>query len=79
MFFKLVKVNSTSWAVVVVSMLAFYSDNLSSNPAEAFSFTVQFVFEKNENKQKDVGVGPLKKVNSNLNWPQQMSSVPESI
>ena len=34
----------------VVSVLAFYSDDLSSNPADTYSFSVQFVFEKNENK-----------------------------
>ena len=41
----------------MVSMLAFYSDNLSSNPADAYSFSVEFVFEKNENKQKEAGDG----------------------
>ena len=45
----------------VVSELAFYSDDLSSNPAEAYSFAVKFVFEKNENKQKEAGVGQFKK------------------
>ena len=33
----------------VVSLLAFYSDDPSSNPADAYSFSVQIVFEKNEN------------------------------
>ena len=32
-------------------------DNLSSNPADAYSFSVKFVFEKTENKQKEAGVG----------------------
>ena len=41
----------------VVSVLSFYSDDPSSNPAEAYIFTVKFVFEKNENKQKEAGVG----------------------
>ena len=41
----------------VVSVLAFYSDDPSSNPAEAYSFCVKFVFEKNENKQKEAGIG----------------------
>ena len=45
----------------VVSMLAFYSNNPSSNPADAYSFSVKFVFEKNENKQNEAGVGPFKK------------------
>ena len=37
----------------VVSVLAFYSDDLRSNPTDPYSFfSVKFVFEKNENKQK---------------------------
>ena len=44
----------------VVSVFAFYSDDPSSNPADADSFSVKFVFENNENKQKEAGVGPLK-------------------
>ena len=40
----------------VVSMLAFNSDNPSLNPAEAYSFSVKFVFEKNENRQKEAGL-----------------------
>ena len=43
----------------VVSVLAFYYDDLSSNPPEAYSFFCKIVFEKNENKQKEAGVGPL--------------------
>ena len=43
----------------VVGMFAFYSDDPSSNPAEGQVFFYNFVFEKNENKQKEVGVGPL--------------------
>ena len=42
----------------VVSILAFYSDDPSSNPAEAYSFFCKLVFEKNKNKQKD-RVGPF--------------------
>ena len=45
----------------MVSVLAFYSDDPSSNPAETCSFSVKFVFEKNENKQKGAGVGPFQK------------------
>ena len=49
----------------MVSVLAFYSDNPSSNPADAYSFSVQIVFEKNENKQKEAGVAHfLKKTTS---------------
>ena len=36
----------------VVSVLAFYSDEPSLNPTDAFSFSVKFVFEKNKNKEK---------------------------
>ena len=42
-------------------MLAFYSDDPSSNPADAYSFSVQIVFEKNENVYKEAEVGPFKK------------------
>ena len=36
-------------------MLVFYSNNPSSNLAKAYSFSVQFVFEKNGNKEKEAG------------------------
>ena len=36
----------------VVSVLAFYSDDPSSNLAEIYSFFCNIVFEKNENKTK---------------------------
>ena len=32
----------------MVSVLAFYSDDPSSNPVDAYSFSVKFVFEKNQ-------------------------------
>ena len=35
----------------VVSVLALYSDDPSSNSAETHSFYVEFVFEKNKNKK----------------------------
>ena len=38
--------------VQVVSVLAFYSDDPSLNPAEAYSFSVKWVFENNKNKEK---------------------------
>ena len=41
----------------VVSVLALYSNNPSSNPAEAYSFFRKFMFGKNENKQKDAPFG----------------------
>ena len=47
----------------MVSVLTFYSDDPSSNPADAYSFSVQIVFEKNENKQKKrPGLAHLKKI-----------------
>ena len=45
----------------VVSVLAFYSDDPSSNPAEAYSFSCKIVFEKNKNKQKESRVGIVQK------------------
>ena len=44
----------------MVSVLAFYFNVPSSNPAEAYSFSVKFVFVMNKNKQKEAGVGPFK-------------------
>ena len=41
----------------MASVLAFYSDNPSSNSAEAYSFSAKFVIKKNENKQIEAGVG----------------------
>ena len=44
----------------MVSVLAFYSDNPSSNPAEDCSFLLKFVFEKNDNKHKKrLGLAPF--------------------
>ena len=40
----------------VVSMLAFHSDEPSSNPAVAKVFFYKFVFEKSENNQKEAHV-----------------------
>ena len=43
----------------MVSVLAFYSDDLSSNSTVAYNFSAQLEFEKNANKQKEAGVGLL--------------------
>ena len=40
----------------VVSVIAFYSDDPGSTPAV---LSVKFVFEKNENKQTEAGLGPF--------------------
>ena len=42
----------------VVSVLAFYSNDPSSNAAEAYILSLKFVYE---NEQKEDGVGPFKK------------------
>ena len=44
---------------LVVSVLAFYSDDPSSIPAEVYNFFCKIVVEKNENKQKEAGIGPF--------------------
>ena len=43
----------------VVSMLDFYSDDPSSNPLKPTVFSVKFVLEKTENKQKEAMVCPF--------------------
>ena len=45
----------------VVTVHAFYSDNPSSNPADVYSFSVQYVFEKNENYQNQNGLAHFSK------------------
>ena len=45
----------------VVSVLAFNSDDPSSYPAEVYSFCYEMLFEKNENKLKETGVGLFEK------------------
>ena len=50
----------------VASELAFYSKNLSSNPAEVYSFYSAKLFEENENKQKEAGNGSFKNIFSLL-------------
>ena len=46
----------------LVSVLTFYSDDPSSHPVDAYSFfSVNFVIEKNENKQKRGRGWPIKK------------------
>ena len=52
----------------MISVLAFFSENPSLNPADALSFYDKFVFEKNEIKQKVAGVGPFKKVLEENVW-----------
>ena len=44
---------------LVVSVLAFYSDDPSLIPVEVYNFFCKNIVEKNENKQKEAGVGPF--------------------
>ena len=50
----------------MVSVLAFYSDDPSLNSAEAYSFSVKFVFEKTKINKKEARVGPFKKMFAKL-------------
>ena len=43
----------------VVSMLTIYSDDPSSNPAEAFIFSVKLCLKRKKINKKEDGVGPL--------------------
>ena len=52
------EVYSFSLCGQAVSGLAFYPDDPSSNPAEVYSFILNNVW-KNENIEKDAGVGPF--------------------
>ena len=46
----------------VASVLALWSDDPSSNPTDTYSFSIKILFEKNEEKQIEAGVGLLKKL-----------------
>ena len=43
----------------MVSVLAFYSDPLSSNPAEACSFSIKCCLKENEINKKEARVDPF--------------------
>ena len=45
----------------MVTELAFFTDDPSSNIADAYSFFFRILFKKNENKQKETDVGPFLK------------------
>ena len=45
----------------VFSVLAFYSDDPSSNPAEVYNFSVKLILKRMKINKKEAGVGPLKK------------------
>lgn len=43
----------------MASVLAFCSDNPSLSSAKIYNFSVKFVVEKKENKQKEIGLAPF--------------------
>ena len=43
----------------VVSVLAFYSDDPSSNPAEVYNFSVKLLLKRTKINKKEAGVGPF--------------------
>ena len=43
----------------VVSVLAFYSDDASSNPAEVYNFSVKLLLKRIKINKKEDGVGPF--------------------
>ena len=56
----------------VVSVLAFYSDDPSSNPAEVYNFSVKLLLKRMKINKKEAGVGPffLKKWNTSQFWKE---------
>ena len=53
----------------MVSVLAFYSDNPSSNPAEVYNFSVKLLLKRTKINKKEAGVGPFfKKIVSPASW-----------
>ena len=43
----------------MVSVLAFYSDDPSSNPAEVYNFSVKLLLKRTKINGKGAGVGPF--------------------
>ena len=43
----------------MVSVLAFYSDDPSSNPAEVYNFSVKLLLKRTKINKKEAGVGPF--------------------
>ena len=47
----------------VISMLSFFSNDVSLNPAEAYSFSLKVCDRENENVQKEATLAHLKNLN----------------
>ena len=43
----------------MVSVLAFYSDDPSLNPAEVYNFSVKLLLKRTKINKKEAGVGPF--------------------
>ena len=54
----------------VVSVLAFYSDDPSSNPAEVYNFSVKLLLKSTKINKKRPGLAHLKKMNNHLTSEQ---------
>ena len=52
----------------MVSVLAFYSDDPSSNPAEVYNFSVKLLLKGTKINKKEAGVGPFKKKTINKDY-----------
>ena len=50
----------------VVSVLAFYSDDPSSNPAEIYNFSVKLLLKRTKINKKEAEVGPFFRRKSGL-------------
>ena len=53
----------------VISVLPFYSEDLSSSPTVVKNLAVKLLFEKNDNQQKEAGVGPFKNYSKHNSLP----------
>ena len=50
----------------VLSVLAFYSDDPSSNPTEVYNFSVKLLMKRTKINKKRPGLAHLKKINSSF-------------
>ena len=59
----------------MVSVLAFYSDDPSSNPAEVYNFSVKLLLKGTKINGKEAGVGPFLKKTNNVNKSKPHSRI----
>ena len=53
------EVNGRGGGGEVVSVIAFYCDDPSSNPVEFYNFMLNFLLKRTKVNEKEVGIGPL--------------------